>query len=175
MWKPKTFWAPGCGAGRLAHRGLTTRHIKMTPRWGVGSRPSPPTPTCGHMIWGRQEAIALLLALLLLTFAKPLPLRGPPKRCPPPPASWRYLGDPAYLVVKRGLCMKVLILSGECLSWGSWPLAPHSALPEAWQRAPGTRAALSSRKTSNTVPHCNCQEAPVCLLGLNTIIICKHF
>lgn len=87
----------------------------------------------------------LLLALLLLTFAKPLPLRGPPKRCPPPPASWRCLGDPAYLMVKRGLCVKVLILPGESvlgLLAAVTPQRPARGLAGS----PSTRDSLSSRK-----------------------------
>lgn len=55
------------------------------------------------------------------------------------------------------------------------PVSPTS--PEVFGKEPqGSQDSIrESGNNPRRAQNCNCQEVPVCLLGLNTIIICKHF
>lgn len=137
------------------------RRITTPPLWGEGSYPSTQTPTWPFHRGGGEPR---LLALLLLTFAKPLPLRGP-KRTPlqkmptplPPP-------EVSYLTVKKGSEVRSSPSLWEILSpAGFWRLSPQTSLRgRAWQSPHSAQASLSSRK--NRQPNAALQLSGSCRL-----------
>lgn len=125
-------------------------------------------------------------ALLLLEFTNPLPLRSLlPKQSPCPLPHQRRGAKQLTLWSQRDPGRRASSSSPEP------PLSPRvsgvflSNLPERSRlaKSPHSPGALTCswgpaplpEKISNPAQHCNCQEAPVCVLGLNTIIIRKHF
>ena len=80
-------------------------------------------------------------------------------------------------MVKEWYRIKALILPGNSFPcWRPDPV-PSNLPPTEWLANSPAAFRTSSVPRENLQPeqHCNCQDAPVCLWGLNTIIIRKTF